>query len=60
MNKTKQNILGKKGDVIIKSMKRRFWNLLPQRIVPKVVFTGSKHSSKFQVKEVLYLAIIMT
>ena len=51
MNKTKQNIQGKKGDVIIKSMKKRFWNLLPQRIVPKVVFTGSKHSSKFQVKD---------
>ena len=31
-------------------MKKRFRNLLPLCIVPKVVFAGSKHSSKFQVK----------
>ena len=42
---------GKKGAFIIKSMKNRFRNLLPQCIVPKVVFTGSKLSSKFQVKD---------
>ena len=77
MNKMKQNIQpkrnmlvlpyqGKKGDFIIKSMKKRFRNLLPQGIVPKVVFTGSILSSKFQVKDrtifsyKLYLVIIMT
>ena len=32
-------------------MKKRFRNLLPQCIVPKGVFTGSKLSSKFQVKD---------
>ena len=32
-------------------MKNRFRNLLRQCIVPKVVFTGSKLSSKFQVKD---------
>ena len=43
---------GKKGDFIIKSTKKRFRNLLPQCIVPKVVFTGSKlRKPKFQVKE---------
>ena len=44
---------GKKGDwdFIIKSMKKRFRNLLPPCMVPKVVFTGSKLSSKFQVKD---------
>ena len=62
MNKIKQNIQpkrnilllsyrGKKGDYIVKSLKKRFRNLLPQCIVPKVVFTGSKLSSKFQVKD---------
>ena len=42
---------GKKGDFIIKSMKKIFRNLLPQCIVPQVVFQGSKRSSKFQVKD---------
>ena len=42
---------GKKGDFIIKPMKKRFRNLLPQYIVPKVVFTGSKLSSTFHVKD---------
>ena len=42
---------GKKGDFIIKSMKKRFRNLLLQCIVPKGVFTSSKLSSKFQVKD---------
>ena len=42
---------GKKGDFIIKSMKKRFRNLLPQCIVRKVIFTGSKLSSKFQVND---------
>ena len=32
-------------------MKKRFRNLLTQCMVPKVVFTGSKLSSKFQVKD---------
>ena len=32
-------------------MKKKFRNLLPQHIVPKVVFTRSKLSSKFQVKD---------
>ena len=41
---------GQTGDFIIKSMKRRFRNLLPHCIAPKVAFTGSKLSSKFQVK----------
>ena len=41
---------GKKGDFIIKSVKKRFRNLLPLCIVPKAVFAGSKLSSKFQVK----------
>ena len=41
----------KKGDLIIKSMKKRFRNFLPQCIVPMVVFTGSKLSSKFWVKD---------
>ena len=40
----------KKGDLIIKSMKKRFRNFLPQCIVPMVVFTDSKLSSKFWVK----------
>ena len=35
---------GKKGYFIIKSMKKRFRNLLPQFLVPKVVVTGSKFS----------------
>ena len=42
---------GKKGDFIIKPMKKRFRNSLPQCIVPTVFFTGSKLSSKFQVKD---------
>ena len=42
---------GKKGDFITKSMKKRFRNFLHQCIVPKVVFKGSKLSSKFQVKD---------
>ena len=42
---------GKKGDFITKSMKSRFNNLLPRCIVAKVVFTGSKLSQKFQVKD---------
>ena len=42
---------GKKGDFVIKSMKTRFRNLLPQCIVPTVNFTCSKLSSKFQVKD---------
>ena len=33
---------GKKGDFIIKSMKKRFRNLLPQCVVSKVVVTGNK------------------
>ena len=37
----------KKGDFIIKSMKKRFRNLLPECVVPKVVFTVGKLSSKF-------------
>ena len=41
---------GKKGNFIIKWVKKRLTNLLPQCIVLKVVFTGSKISSKFQVK----------
>ena len=41
---------GKKGDFIIKSMEKRFRNLPSQYIVPTAVFTGSKLSSKFQVK----------
>ena len=41
----------KKGDFIIRSMKKRFRNLVPQCIIPKVVFKGSKLSSKFQVKD---------
>ena len=41
----------KKGDFIIKSMKKRFRNFLPQCIVLKVVLTGSKHSLRFQVKD---------
>ena len=62
MNKMKQNIQlkrnmlvlpyqDKKEDFTIKSMKKRFRNLLPQYIVPTVVFIGSKLSSKFQVKD---------
>ena len=55
MNKMKQNIKlpyhSKKRDFIIKSTKKRFRNFLPQGIVPKVVFTGSKLSLKFQVKD---------
>ena len=42
---------GKKGVFIIKSIKKRFRNLLPQCIVPMVNFTCSKLSSKFQVKD---------
>ena len=41
----------KKGDFIIKSMKKRFRNLFPQSIVLKVVLAGSKHSLRFQVKD---------
>ena len=51
---------GKKGDFIIKSIKKRFRNLLPQCTVPKVVFTSSKLSSKMRVKDRIILAIIMT
>ena len=32
-------------------MKKRFRNLLPQCIAPRVVFTGSKLSSKFRIKD---------
>ena len=32
-------------------MKKRFRNLFPQFIVPKVGFTGGKLSLKFQVKD---------
>ena len=42
---------GKKRDFIIKSMKKRFRNLLPRYIVPKIVFKGSKLSWKFQVED---------
>ena len=42
---------GKKGDFIIKSMKKRFMNLLPQCIVPTIANTGSKLSLKFQAKD---------
>ena len=42
---------GQKGDFIIKSMNNIFRNLLPQCIIPKEVFTGSKSSSKYQVKD---------
>ena len=42
---------GKKRDFIIKSMKKRFRNLLPRCIVPKIVFKGSKLSWKFQVED---------
>ena len=42
---------GKKGDLSFRSMKARFRSLLPQCVVPKVVSTGSKLSSKFQVKD---------
>ena len=42
---------GKKGVFIIKLMKKRFKNLLPQCIVPVVVFTVSKLISKLQVKD---------
>ena len=42
---------GKKEDVIVESMKKRFRNLLPQCIAPNVVFTDSKLSSKFQLKD---------
>ena len=42
---------GKKGNFIIKSMRKRFKSLLPQYIVPTAVFAGSKLSSKLQVKD---------
>ena len=42
---------GKRRDFIIKSIKKRFKNLLPQCIVPKIVFKGSKLSWKFQVED---------
>ena len=62
MNKMKGNIQlkrnmlvlpyqDKKGDFIIKSMKKRFRNLLPQCIVPTIAYTSSKLSLKFQVKD---------
>ena len=50
---------GKKGDITVKSIKKRFRNLLPQWIATTVAFTGIKLSSKFQVKEI-YLTKIMT
>ena len=42
---------GKKGDFIIRSMKKRFKNLFLWCIVPTVVFTGGTLSLKFQVKD---------
>ena len=42
---------GKKGDFIIKSMKNRFRNVLLPCIAAKVVFSGCKRISKFQVKD---------
>ena len=42
---------GQKEDFIIKSMKKRFRNLLLRCIVPTVIFDGSKLILKFQVKD---------
>ena len=50
---------GKKGETTVKSIQKRFRNLLPQCITTTVVLTGSKLSLKFQVKEI-YLTKIMT
>ena len=41
---------GKKGDFVIKSMKKRMKTLLPTSIRTKIAFTGSKLSACFQVK----------
>ena len=41
----------KKEDFVIKSMSKRFKNLLPQCTVPKVAFSGCKLISKFQLKD---------
>ena len=42
---------GKKGDFVIKSMKKRMKTLLPTNIRTKIAFTGSKLSTCFQVKD---------
>ena len=42
---------GKKGDFVVKSMKKRMKTLLPTNIRTKIVFTGSKLSTCFQVKD---------
>ena len=56
VNEQKQHLLlvpyqGKKGDFVIKSMKKRMKTLLPTNIRTKIAFTGSKLSTCFQVKD---------
>ena len=41
----------KKGDFVIKSMKKRMKTLLPANIRTKIAFAGSKFSTRFQVKD---------
>ena len=56
VNEENQHLLlvpyqGKKGDFVIKSMKKRMKTLLPSNIRTKIAFTGSKLSTCFQVKD---------
>ena len=56
LNEEKQHLLlvryqDKKEDFVIKSMKKRMETLLPTNIKTKIVLTGSKLSTVFQVKD---------
>ena len=56
VNEEKQHLLfvpyqGKKGDFVIKSIKKRMKTLLPTNIRTKMAFTASKLSTCLQVKD---------
>ena len=60
VNEEKQHLLlvpykGKEGDFVIKSMKKRVKTLLPSNIRINLVFTGSKISTCFQLKNKIKL-----
>ena len=43
---------GKKGDYVIKSMRKRMKSLLPTGFVTKIAYVGNKLSTYFRVKDV--------
>ena len=43
---------GKKGDYVVKSMKKRMKSLLPTGTVTKIAYVGNKLISCFRVKDV--------